>query len=118
MCAWGDIPLTTFIASWSLVSMGSFRIADDCTRARNVRGWALVCVGSLRTASNYTRAGHVGGGAVARSFSLRQDTRCIARYAIGCTLTASRLLWAGVILLFATQTSITEALRTRYSNTR
>jgi hypothetical protein len=118
MRAWGDIPLTTFIASWSLVFIGSFRIAGNCTRAGHVRGWALVCVGRLRTASKCPRAGRIGGGAVARSFSLRQDTRFIARHAIGCTLTASRLLRAGVMLLFATQASITEALRTRYPNTR
>jgi hypothetical protein len=118
MSAWEDTSLTTLIASWSLVFVSNSEIAGNCTRARRVCGWALVCVGSLRTASNYPRAGRIGGAAVARSFSLRQDTRCIARHAIGCTLTASRLLRAGVMLLFATQTSITEALRTRYPNTR
>jgi hypothetical protein len=45
------------------------------------------------------------------------------RYSMYCSscyrmLTASRLLRAGVMLLFATQTSITEALRIRYPNTR
>jgi hypothetical protein len=112
MCAWGDIPLTTFIASWSLVFVDSFGIAGNCTRARHVRGWALLCVGSLRTASSCAWAGHVGGGAVARSFSLRHAARRIARHAIERVLTASRLLRAGIILLFATQTSITKALRT------
>jgi hypothetical protein len=118
MSAWEDTSLTTLIASWSLVFVSSSEIAGNCTRARHVRGWALVCVGSLRTASNCPRAGRMGGAAVARSFPLRQDTRCIARHAIECTLTASRLLRAGVMLLFATQTSITEALRIRYPNTR